>query len=83
MLQEKKPTPFYGDPDFNLTDNDRGNPKPEWNSSQWKETKSSAWQQDGWNKTYHQEEQYEYKKNANWYSTSSSSVTNETCNGET
>ena len=64
------PTPFYGDPDSNLTDNDRENPKPEWNSSQWKETKSSTWQQDGWNKTYHQEEQYEYKKNANWYTTS-------------
>ena len=32
--------------------------------------------------TYHQEEQYEYKKNANWYSTSSSSVTNETCKGK-
>ena len=28
-----KPTPFFGDPEFNLTDNDRGNPKPEWNSS--------------------------------------------------
>ena len=83
-----KPTPYFGDPDFNLTDNDRGNPKPEWKNSQWKETKSSAWQQDGRNnehesyQTYHHEERYEYKRNANWYTTSSSSVTNEKCKGK-
>ena len=92
----QKPTPFYGDPDFNLKDNDKGKPKPEWHSSQWKETKSSAWQPDRWDSehethsfeeykshhSHHQEEQYEYKKNANWYTTSGSSVTNETCKGK-